>query len=770
MTNAGSAVTVRRQASRRRFAASLAAGAAVAALILAGVAAPAASAAAGPAAHQPGSAAPATGASWAIQPTPNPPASQGLLSAVSCPSATGCVAVGSRRDRTGAGVTLAESWNGTTWSVLKTPNPPGSPNSALTGVSCTSATFCIAVGYSIYSTGNVPLAEVWNGTRWSIQQTIALAHGGQLNGVSCASASACVAVGYSFTVGGRLALAEVWNGTAWGIRTTAPGPTTSDFTSVSCVSASACTAVGSYQHGNGAAQPLAEAWNGLSWSMQAFPSPQFGGGLNGVSCTSASFCLAVGLLNGRHKAIADAWDGTAWSPVQVALAPNGSIDDLTGVSCTSATNCLAVGQYGTVDTLPMSEQWHGAGMAMKFQQVPARHSNLAISLNGASCTSASACTAVGGNGAGLAETWNGTVWSPEPIPTPPGNASGVLAAVSCASATACMAVGTYRGVQQIYQPFTEVWDGTSWSLRKIPAAPGLRTDSTSGTILTGVSCTAANACVAVGYFYNNQGSLSTLAEVWNGTSWSIQPTPDQPGSNEDALRGVSCTAPTACTAVGYYRTPGSFGRSSLAEAWHGSAWSIQPTPHQSAADHVLNAVSCTSASACTAVGLVGYQTLAERWNGRSWSNQPTPHPEHGPDLLLGVSCTSASACIAVGSAYDGTMGEVWDGTSWTIVPTPGPQTVVALPFGSVSCTSASACTAVWASNHRTVAAGWNGTSWALQGTAGPAGSTLHTLPGVSCVPAGPCVAVGSYPTGTGTFTLAEARPEAARVTKRGPGM
>jgi hypothetical protein len=429
------------------------------------------------------------------------------------------------------------------------------------------------------------------------------------------------------------------------------------------------------------------------------------------------------------------------------------------VSCASAAACIAVGNYGIVNTLPMAEQWHGSGTAMTLQQVPAPHSNVAISLSGVSCPGATACTAVGYNGAGLAETWNGTAWSPQPVPTPPGDASAALAAVSCTSATACMAVGTYRGVQQIYQPFTEVWDGTSWSLRKIPAAPGLQTDSTSGTILTGVSCTVPDACTAVGYFYNNQGSFSTLAEVWNGTSWSIQPTPDQPGSDEDVLRGVSCTSPSACTAVGYYRKPGgSFSpRFSLAEAWNGSSWSVQPTPHQNTSvDHVLDAVSCTSASACTAVGSVGYQTLAERWNGRSWSNQPTPHPEHGPDGLLGVSCPSATACVAVGSAYDGTLGEVWDGTSWTIQPTPGPRTVVALPFGSVSCTSASTCTAVWASNYRTVAAGWNGTSWSQQGTASPAGSTTHTLSMVSCVPAGPCIAVGSYLTNTGMFTLAEA--------------
>jgi hypothetical protein len=510
----------------------------------------------------------------------------------------------------------------------------------------------------------------------------------------------------------------------------------------------ACTAVGNFRNGSNAPVTLAEAWNGTSWSLQGVPNPRFGAALNGVSCTSASFCLAVG---DGGKGIADAWDGTAWSAVQVA--PTGGID-LAGVSCASAASCIAVGINGT---LPEAGQWHGSGTAMTLQQVPAPPSNVATSLGGVSCPSASACTAVGGNGAGLVETWNGTSWSPQRVPTPPGNAGGALSAVSCTSATACMAVGDYRGVQHLYAPFTEVWDGTSWSLRKIPSGQGLSTDSTSGTILAGVSCTEASACTAVGYFYNKQGGFSTLAEVWNGTSWSIQPTPDQPGAPESVLRGVSCTSASACTAVGYYRKQGSFQRSSLAETWNGTSWSIQPTPHQSSADHVLNAVSCTSASACTAVGLVGYQTLAERWNGTAWSNQPTPHPEHGPDTLLGVSCASATVCVAVGSAYDGTIGEVWDGTSWTIQPTPGPQTVVPIPSASVSCTSATACTAVWASRFRTVAAGWNGTSWAPQVTAGPAGSTVHTLPGVSCVPGGPCIAVGNYGTQTGEFTLAEAR-------------
>jgi len=697
----------------------------------------------------------ARSAAWAVQPTPNPLASQGQLIAVSCSSATACIAVGGRQGRTGAGVTLAESWNGTAWSVQKTPNPPGATESSLAGVSCTSATFCIAVGLATSPTSDQPVAEIWNGSTWSIQQTPSVTDA-QFKGVSCTSSRACTLVGQFFNGTSSYALAERWNGTTWSVQSAAPGTPTSTFNGVSCTAASACTAVGNHQTNNGNL-PLAEAWNGSSWSVQTLSSPQFGGTFNGVACTSASFCLAVGLLSGRHKAIADAWDGTTWSAVQVAAAPNNSIDNLTSVSCASAANCIAAGNYGTGNTLPMAEQWHGSGTAMTLQQVPAPPGNVATSLSGVSCPSASACTAVGGNGAGLAVTWDGTSWSPEPVPTPPGNAGAALAAVSCASSTACMAVGTYRRVQQLDTPFAQVWNGTSWSLRKIPAAPGLHTGGSSGTIPTGVSCIAANACTAVGWFYNNQGGLSTLAEVWNGTSWSIQPTPDQPGAPESALLGVSCTSASACTAVGYYRMQGSFRRSSLAEAWNGTSWSIQPTPHQSAADHVLNAVSCTSASACTAVGLVGYQTLAERWNGTSWSNQPTPHPEHGPDMLLGVSCASATACVAVGSAYDGTIGEVWDGTSWTIQPTPGPQTVVPIPSASVSCTSATACTAVWASRFRTVAGGWNGTSWAPQVTATPAGSTVHTLPGVSCVPGGPCIAVGNYQTHTGQFTLAETR-------------
>jgi hypothetical protein len=40
-----------------------------------------------------------------------------------------------------------------------------------------------------------------------------------------------------------------------------------------------------------------------------------------------------------------------------------------------------------------------------------------------------------------------------------------------------------------------------------------------------VSCSAATACTAVGYVSNGLASSDrTLAEAWNGTTWTVQPT------------------------------------------------------------------------------------------------------------------------------------------------------------------------------------------------------------------------------------------------------
>lgn len=98
--------------------------------------------------------------------------------------------------------TLANRWNGTTWTTQSTPSPGGAAGpDQLNGVSCTSASACIAVGtYATKSSPGHTLVERWNGTTWTQQSTPSPGgpNGTQLNGVSCTSATACIAAGYSF--------------------------------------------------------------------------------------------------------------------------------------------------------------------------------------------------------------------------------------------------------------------------------------------------------------------------------------------------------------------------------------------------------------------------------------------------------------------------------------------------------------------------------------------------------------------------------------------
>ena len=108
-----------------------------------------------------------------------------------------------------------------------------------------------------------------------------------------------------------------------------------------------------------------------------------------------------------------------------------------------------------------------------------------------------------------------------------------------------MAVGDYIG--STFLTLAEVWNGTKWAIKKTPN-PSV---TTVGSLLTSVSCAASTDCTAVGYnFLIPPGDL-TVAEAWNGTKWKIQPTPNPVGAQQSYLNGVSCPSATGCTAVGY---------------------------------------------------------------------------------------------------------------------------------------------------------------------------------------------------------------------------
>jgi len=354
--------------------------------------------------------------------------------------------------------------------------------------------------------------------------------------------------------------------------------------------------------------------------------------------------------------------------------------------------------------------------------------------SGVSCATGSSCTAVGTAVANttLAESWAGTKWTIEPTPSPDNSASSNLASVSCTAATACLAVGSYySSLGSGWLPLAELWNGSSWTIRPPPTP-----SEGSNDILSYVQCATAKACMAVGSYYSSATSQTVpLVEFWDGSAWTIQTVSLPSGASGGQLFGVSCPSMTACTAVGIYYTAlgGPSEELALAESWNGTNWSLQPTPNPiSNASYSLNAVWCLSATSCNAVGRLftgsNEETLAESWDGTTWSIRPTPNPSASTySYLANLSCDpSGVPCKAVGTSGNETLVESWDGTTWSTQTTPQPANSTSSSFSDVSCTAANACTAVGqyldstegpTGAYRTLAERWDGTNWTAQPTA-----------------------------------------------------
>ena len=366
----------------------------------------------------------------------------------------------------------------------------------------------------------------------------------------------------------------------------------------------------------------------------------------------------------------------------------------------------------------------------------------------------------------------GTRWRIQSTPNPTGSVSSILSSVSCTNGGNCMAVGTYYTTFNpppgIQDTLAEQWNGTSWSIVTTPPLAGV-----NNAVLSGVSCPESNSCMAVGYTVSSPGDVvvNALVESWNGTSWTIVPTPLPDGSTWVSLNDVSCSSPQACVAVGGYIKKNN--ELPLAESWNGSAWSIlnAPNPHaENGSDFA--AIDCVKTNKCEVTGDYDYADVAQSvfaysYRGTTWTAQTQKNPS-GQEINSdnGLSCTAADACMSVGSwTKIGllALSESWNGTSWSRQGVAAPSGSKTDELNGVSCTSPDSCSAVgdWADNRNdnpssTLAEEWNGKAWAVTPTNNPAG-TSSSLASVSCIAAADCIAVGSsYDTSTEVgATLAE---------------
>ena len=97
----------------------------------------------------------------------------------------------------------------------------------------------------------------------------------------------------------------------------------------------------------------------------------------------------------------------------------------------------------------------------------------------------------------------------------------------------------------------------------------------------------------------------TLIEHFNGTAWSIVPSPS--AGNSATLTGVTTSnAANNVWAVGYDFIPGTFQAQTLTLNWNGTAWTVVPSPSVASTTTLLAGVATTpGASIVQAVGFSG---------------------------------------------------------------------------------------------------------------------------------------------------------------------
>lgn len=331
---------------------------------------------------------------------------------------------------------------------------------------------------------------------------------------------------------------------------------------VVAVSASSAWGVGSwYDNTRAAPRTLVLRWNGSSWAT--VPSPNatnYYNELTAVDASGPSDLWAVGYANGssgvngapRNNLVLH-YDGTSWALVATPQ-PGVQTRELYDVAALSAGNAWAVGWYYDMGFVAES----------------------------------------------LALHWNGTSWLKAEVPNP-GTGINQLYGVDGSSSTDVWAVGTTTNAGEprgSRHPLALHYNGSSWSTVAMPDPPS------GSAILRSVTAISPTDAWAVG---SQNGYSQPVAYHWDGKVWSVVPTPSVGTSGNNPFYRVTALDAARVWAVGYRSGSGS-GPQPLVERWNGSSWTVEPTPNQSLGGAALGVSAVAGTGGAATVWISGYRT------------------------------------------------------------------------------------------------------------------------------------------------------------------
>jgi hypothetical protein len=354
-----------------------------------------------------------------------------------------------------------------------------------------------------------------------------------------------------------------------------------------------------------------------SWTIVSAPPTGENGELAAVSAVSDTDAWAVGSTNARLNGVAakpliDNWNGTSWTQVATPATP-GNTASLAAVGASSATDAWAVGhtQVNKEDFAPLGLHWNGTAWSVSPSFATALAGQIA---DGVADISPSDAFAIGG-GLGSADTglvaqWNGSTWSRVTVPLPSGaGPTSTLNAISANGPDDVWVVGTYELSPTVLrsETYSLHWNGSTWSVVPMPLNPSSNIESFYQ--LNSIQVNSPTDVWAVGSsdVVNATTGLSTgsaLIEHWNGTAWSIVPSPS-PGSGS-ALYGVTTSNPASDVwAVGAYTPAGTTETQTLTMNWNGTAWSTVASPDNGNPNVLLSTSTIPGASIVWAAGTSG---------------------------------------------------------------------------------------------------------------------------------------------------------------------
>jgi hypothetical protein len=279
----------------------------------------------------------------------------------------------------------------------------------------------------------------------------------------------------------------------------------------------------------------------------------------------------------------------------------------------------------------------------------------------------------------LAVHYNGTSWTHVPTPNV-GHGQNTLLGVTALPDGTAWAVGDYvLTAGGASRALIEHWNGTGWSVVPSPN-PGSRVN-----ILYGVAATSDHSVWAVGAWQGRSGVFRTLIEHWTGSQWVTAPSPD-PGSNGNFLYAVTVAGHNVFASGQEFGAGAPDRQMLVADTPHG--WELLPLPDARVGGSAASASPFAIAGSehelwlagFARTGHTGYHTLVENVSQDGFTQLATPDPTPQDNYLWGIAAIGdGDAAWAVGDDWTQPSGNndsvIEYGTKnggWTLVPSPNP--------------------------------------------------------------------------------------------------